>query len=131
MRDDIALTALPASLDAMQLSMGGGCDCARRDVWLCGQVKERVLLSGNTCPSSSAFGVPTCGIFSMSYGLQAPLDCETLQLDEIRCPLQVSIKIHVQSSHIPPALSLTENRLSQPNSRDVSFSGMRRLRVQA
>ena len=65
----------------------------------------------------------------MGYGLQAPLDCETLQLDEIECPL--SIKIKVQSEYTSPLLSLTSDRFSQPNSRDVSFSGMRRLRVQA
>jgi hypothetical protein len=40
MRDDIALTALPVSLDAVQLS-SGGCDCARRNVWLTDTVALR------------------------------------------------------------------------------------------
>ena len=35
---------------------------------------------------------PSCGIFSMGYGLQILVDCELLQLDEIRCPLSTEMQ---------------------------------------
>jgi hypothetical protein len=88
--------------------------------------KEALSLENSLRPT---FGAPTRGIFSMGCGLQMAVDCETLQLDEKGCP--VSTDITVQSAHMPPLLSLTEKQVSQPNSRDVSFSGMQRLRVQA
>jgi hypothetical protein len=88
--------------------------------------KEALSLEKSLRPT---FVAPTCGIFSMGCGLQMAVDCETLQLDEKICP--VSTEITVQSAHMPPHLPLTEKQVSQPNSRDVSFSGMQRLRVQA
>jgi hypothetical protein len=51
--------------------------------------KEVLSLEKSLRPTLVA---PSCGIFSMGYGLQILVDCELLQLDEIRCPLSTEIQ---------------------------------------